>query len=266
LTVFSRHQSNFLDLLYSFLFSGELAVSELLSVYTLNEQIIIYVGYGITVFTAGLGFLKFTRNKKSRSSVFMAIITFFLPIIILGVIFRFSGGRSSKLISHRVFEFGYIIIGALSALIFTNIIPRAKARKKLIISVILICSMILIMLVGPMAGAMHPAINIRLGRVISNNGLSLNSWINNFVNIEEQIVSDRSIQIILSGYGNVRASKNLDLFSSENLTIPQDGSYIVVHKYMTDFYGTDLQKFDSSPQLCNIYTNGVLKTYKINNP
>ena len=264
--VFSFHQDIVFNLVFGSLFSGELAPSELLSLSMLYERIIIYIGYGITLVSTGLGFLFYIRNKKSRSSEFLVFTLFFLPILALATIFRFSGStEQSILISHRVYEFGYIVIGAFSALFFIHIIQKMRTHKKLIKSLILICPLVFIMLVGPMAGAMHPRTLARLGEVISYNGLSLNTWMGKSGASDEYIVCDYTMQIIFSGYGDSKTIISSELFYSQNLTFPEDASYVATYTYMTDFYGTNLKEFDNSPYLHNVYSNGIINIYKISN-
>ena len=263
-TVFSAHQKLLFKLFFEALLPGELALSELMSLSAPYERIIISIGYGITAVSAGLGFLSYVRNKKSRSSGFLAITSFLLPLLAVATIFRFTGSRLNILISHRAYEFGYILIGASSALFFIHII-RSRARKKLTLNLILICSLVLVMIVGPMAGGMHPRTLAKLGKVVSFNGLSLNAWMSESGASDEYTVSDRTGQLILTGYGDSMVIRARELFASQNFSLPADASYMVTYVYMTDFYGMNATRFDNSPYFHNIYANGLLNTYEISN-
>lgn len=263
-TVFSGHQKLLSELFFGALLPGEVALSELVSLGAPYERIIIFVGYGITAISAGLGFLSYVKNKKSRSSGFLAITSFLLLLLAGATIFRFTGSRLNILVSHRAYEFGYIFVGALSALFFVYLI-RSHVRKKLTLNLILICSLVLVMIVGPMAGNMHPRSLAGLGKVVSFNGLSLNAWMSESGASDEYTVGDITVQLILSGYGNSMTVRALDLFASQNLSLPADASYVATYVYMTDFYGTNASKFDDSPCFHNLYTNGILNVYRISN-
>lgn len=265
LTIFTVHQKFLYKLFFEALLPGELALSELMPLNVPYERIAIYIGYGITVVSAGLGFLSYVRNKKKRSSSFLAIISFLLPLLVVATIFRFSGSTLNVLVSHRAYEFGYIMIGALSALFFIHLITRTRALKKLPLNLILICSLILMVITGPMAGNMHPRTLVRLGKVISYNGLSLNVWMSESGAGDEYTVTDRTMQLILSGYGDSMVIRARELFTSQSFSLPADASYVATYLYMTDFYGMNATRFDNSPYFHNVYTNGLLNTYGISN-
>jgi len=267
-TVFSLHQKLLFQLFFERLLPGELALSELMPLSVPYERTIISIGYGITAVSAGLGFLSYVRNKKSRSSGFLAITSFLLLLLAGATIFRFTGSGLNILISHRAYEFGYILIGTLSALFFIHII-HSRTRKKLTLNLMLIGALVLMMMVGPMAGGMHPRTLARLGRVVSFNGLSLNAWMSESGASEEYTVSDRTMQLILSGYGDSLAhSRATELIASQNIRIPAGltvYTYVVTYVYMTDFYGMNVTKLHNLPYLHNLYANGIISVYGISN-
>jgi hypothetical protein len=263
--IFSYHENILYNMFFGSIFSGNLAVSELLSVYDVYERSIIYAGYAITLISTVIGLLLYLREKKNRSSDFLTLTLFFLPILLLATLFRFSPSTSSVLISHRAYEFGYFVIGAFSSFFFINVILKIRKVRQVIKFLLFICPVILIMIIGPMAGAMHPRTLSRLGEVISQNSLSMNSWIEKFVSPDDYIVGDFTIQVVLSGYGNSNFIRFPDLFYIQNSTFPENSSYVVTYIYMNEFYGTNLSKFENSFRLCNIYTNGIINIFNINN-
>ena len=93
-TVFSAHQKLLFQLFFERLLPGELALSELMPLSVPYERTIISIGYGITAVSAGLGFLSYVRNKKSRSSGFLAITSFLLLLLAGATIFRFGSLRN----------------------------------------------------------------------------------------------------------------------------------------------------------------------------
>ncbi|MFQ5822046.1 MAG: hypothetical protein ACE5I5_18830, partial [Candidatus Heimdallarchaeota archaeon] len=260
-TIIAQHQKLLYKVFFEALLPGRLTFSELMPLYAPYERIILYLGFGIAVISAGLGFLNYARNRKTRSSEFLAISLFLLPLLVVASIFRFYPGRLSILISHRAYEFGYIAVGAFSALFFVRLF---QSRKKLTLNVIVVCTIVLMIIIGPMAGAMRPGTFAKLSGVVSFRGLSLNAWMSESV-ADEYVIGDRVVYILVMGYGNTRVIVNPDLFASDDFSLPPDALYVVTYVYMTAFYGPNAAKFDSSPYFHNIYTNGLLNTYGISN-
>lgn len=260
-TIIAVHQKLLYKVFFEALLPGQLTFSELMPLYALYERIILYLGFGITAISAGLGFLNYARNRKTRSSGFLAITLFLLPLLVVASIFRFYPGRLSILISHRAYEFGYIAVGAFSALSFVRVF---QSRKKSTLKVIIVCALAVMIIIGPMAGAMHPRTFAKLSGVVSFAGLSLNVWMSESA-ADEYAIGDRVVYIVATGYGDTRVIIDPDLFASDDFNLSPEASYVVTYVYMTDFYGPNAAKFDSSPYFHNIYTNGVLNTYGINN-
>ena len=197
--------------------------------------------------------------------VLMAITAFLLVLLSGATILRFTGSSLNIRISHRAYEFGYILIGAMSALFFIQIISFVRMHKKSTVNIILICSWILVMIVGPMAGGMHPRTLARLAEVVSPNGLSLNTWMSESGAAGEYTVSDEPMHLILQGYGESMVIRARELFISEDFSLLADASYVAIYSYMSDFYGTNISSFDNSLYLHNLYTNGIIKVYRIIN-
>jgi len=170
------------------------------------------------------------------------------------------------LVSHRIFEFGYLIVGTMSALLF---VQAFRTRKKLIPKVILVCAIVVMMIVGPMTGAMHPRSFARLSQVVSIRALSLNAWISESSTSDGYMVGDQIVDIILSIYGDSRVARYPELFTSPELSLPQElrskSHYVVTYIYMTDFYGPNATRFAGLPYFQSLYTNGLLHIYWINN-
>jgi len=258
-TIIAAHQKLLYNVFFEALLPGQLTFSELMPLYASYERIILYLGFGITSISAGLGFLNYARNRKTRSSGFLAITLFLLPLLVVASIFRFYPGRLSILISHRAYEFGYIAVGAFSALSFVRVF---QSRKKSTLKVIIVCALAVMIIVGPMAGAMHPRTFAKLSGVVSFTGLSLNVWMSESA-ADEYSIGDRVVYILVMGYGDTRVIMNPELFASDDFNLSPEASYVVTYVYMTDFYGPNAAKFDSSPYFHNVYSNGLLNTYGI---
>lgn len=269
-TIIATHQRLLYKVFFQVLLPGQVAFPELMPLYALYERVVVWLGYGITMFSAVLGFLRYTRNAKSRSSGFMAISLLLLPILAVASIFRFSplSARANiyLLVSHRAYEFGYIIIGVFSALFF---IWTIQSRKKLTLNVITIGAMVAMIMVGPMAGGMHPRTLVRVSDVVSFKAVSLTTWMSESADSDDYTVGDKLVFIILVGYGDSLVVEYSDLFTGNDFSLPPDirskSSYVVTYEYMTDFYGLNATKFNGSPYFQNIYTNGLLNTYGISN-
>ena len=67
----------------------------------------------------------------------------------------------------------------------------------------------------------------------------------------EYVITDRTGQLILTGYGDILTFRSTELFRDENFSLPEDASYIATYSYMTEIYGTDFKKFDFK-SLCKI--------------
>jgi hypothetical protein len=188
--------------------------------------------------------------------------------------FRFSGGEMSILISHRAYEFGYIAIGGLFSVFFiyllkTKYVLLSKYRgiSKLLFVVVLL----IVILVGPMAGGMHPGSFSRVKKVVSPEALSINDWINDHINNEEYIIGDQIVRIVISGYGDSLIVMYPDFYSNNELILPDspikdllsDASYVVTYLQMNEYYGQNSTRFDNSPSFQKIYSNGVLSSYHI---
>jgi len=267
-TVIAMHQRLVYEVFFEALLPGQLTFSELMPLYAPYERIVLLLGLGITVFSSGLGFLSFARNRKSFSQSFFAMTLFLIPVLAIASIFRFYPSGLSVHISHRAFEFGYIGVGALSGLFFVR---TFQSVKKLTLKVILIGAITGMIIVGPMAGAMHPRTFTRLSNVVSFRVLSLNAWMSESNASNEYTVVDKLMSLVLSGYGDSRVVMYPELFASQDFSLPWDIrkyrsiSYISTYEYMKDYYGPNVAKFNTWPFFHNIYTNGVLDIYGISN-
>jgi len=264
--IVALHQRLLLGVFFETLLPGELTFSELMPLYSPYEKIIVWLGFGAAVFSAGLGFLVYIRNRKKLSSSFLMIIYFFIPIIGIAAILRFSpqGGAVSVIISHRAFEFGYIAIGALSALFFIRAI---QSLRKVAPKIVLTGAIMFMIIVGPMAGAVHPRTFGLVSDVVSAKAMSMNTWMSESEASNEYAVVDKVLYLILAGYGDSFAFRYSELFSSQDFDLPPDirsrSSYVITYKYMTDFYGPDAARFYASPFFHNLYTNGLLNVFRI---
>jgi hypothetical protein len=266
--IVALHQRLLFGVFFETLLPGELTFSELLPLYSPYEKIMVWLGFGAAVFSAGLGFLVYVRNRKKLSSSFLMIILSFMPIIGMASILRFSplGGEESVIISHRAFEFGYIAIGALSALFFIRAI---QSLRKIAPKIVLTSAIMLMIIVGPMAGAVHPRTFALVSDVVSAKALSMNTWLSESEASNEYAVVDNVLYLILVGYGNSLAFRYSKFFSSQDFSLPSDlrfrPSYVVTYSYMTDFYGPNAAKFYASRYFHILYVNGMLNVFGIAN-
>ena len=265
-TIIAVHQRWAYDIFFRVVLPGRVIFSELLPLYTMYERIIVWLGLGIAAVSAVLGFLGYVRNKKSFSPSFFSMTVFLIPLLAVASIFRFSPYELNILISHRIFEFGYIVVGAFSAIFF---VWAFKLRSKLSSNVVPICAIIFVILAGPIAGAMHPRTFAKVSDVVSAKAISMNTWISESGASNEYTVGDQVLYLILAGYGNSLTYRYSELFSSQGFDLPSDmrsrASYVVTYTYMTDFYGPNVKKFYSSPYFHNLYTNGMLNVFRIAN-
>jgi len=254
-------------IIYAFLSPKTIVFSEMLPAYVPNELIIIYLGYAITAISTGVGFLFYMKNRNKRSSSFLPIALFLIPIVIFAFLFRFTSENYAVLISHRVLEFGYILVGVTSALFFFK---AFRSRNKIILKGIVICSIILMVIIGPMAGAMYPPTFDKLGDVLSSRAISVNEWMSQTGANEQNTVGDRIVFLLLVGYGDSEVVESEEFFTSHNLSLPADvisksPRYVVTYQSMLDFYGFDTAEIENSPYFNTIFTNGIFNTYTINN-
>jgi hypothetical protein len=257
------HQS----LLFAFRLPTSTVFSEMMPFYSQYERVIMYFGYAITAISTALGFLIYTKTKNSRSSPLISIALFFIPLLAFALIFRFISANWAILASHRLLEFGFIFVGASSAFFF---FWAFRPRKRIIQNGIVICAIILMVLTGPMAGAMYPPTFDKLHDVLSLKAISLSEWMSQTGANEQNTVGDRIVYLILTGYGDSNVIENEELFISQDFSLPPEVItkspwYIVTYQSMSDFYGLDSAKISNSPYFHNIYTNGVLNTYFITN-
>ncbi len=265
-TVFAMHQRFVSDVFLETLLPGRVSFSEVLPLYTVYERGIIWLGLGITVLSTILGFVGYIRDRRFFSSSFFAITVFLIPLLFVASVFRFSSQRFNVLISHRFYEFGYIIVGAFSALAFTWAL---KFRMKMSLKAIMIFAIVVMILVGPMTGAMHPRTFSRVSKVVSSRALSLNTWMSESSSSDEYVVGDLIVYIVLSIYGESKATIHPELFATQDSSLLQEErvewAYVVTYVYMTDFYGPNATRFGSSPDFHTLYSNGLLNVYRTNN-
>lgn len=263
-----RHQSLIIRMFSQILLSGQLTFSELMPLYAPYEQIMIWLGYGLTLGFAGIGFICYmhTRNKKNHSNEFLAMAYPLIILLIGATILRFSGASSSVMVSHRAYEFGYILIGAMVAFFVIRVFPL---RRNVGIKALMAILIVLIIIIGPMAGAIHPRTFTNVSRVVSSKAISLNEWLAEFSNDSESVIGDKLVGLIVSGYGERTVFENLQFFL-EDTSLPfiqtsqsSNSNYFVTYTYMVDFYQIDLHKFDINPYLNNVYSNSVLNVYRI---
>ena len=260
------HQRFFLSIFFEVLLPGRPIFSEVMPLYTMYERIIVWIGVGITVVSVGLGFLVYVRNRKRFSSSFFAMTVFLIPLLVVASVFRFSSHRYNVLISHRFFEFGYIAVGAFSALFF---IWAFKSRKKLSLKLTLSCAIVTMIVIGPIMGAMHPRTFSRVSDTVSFRALYLNIWMSESNANDEYTVGDRVVYLILSIYGESKVARYTEFFVSQDFDLPwemrSELSYVVTYVYMTDFYGPNATRFAGLPNFQSLYTNGLLNVYRISN-
>ncbi|UCE29307.1 MAG: hypothetical protein JSV85_00805 [Candidatus Bathyarchaeota archaeon] len=261
--IVAAHQRFVSEVFFETLLPGRVSFSEVLPLYTAYERAIVWLGLGITVVSTILGFVGYLRDKRGFSSSFFAITVFLVPLLFVASVFRFSSRSFNVLISHRFYEFGYIIVGAFSALFFTW---AFKFRKKLSLRVIVTCVAVVMIVVGPMTGAMHPRTFSKVSKVVSSRALSLNTWMNEFSSSNEYTVGDQVVYIILSIYGESKATRHTELLVAQNFSLLQEErvewAYVVTHVYMADFYGLNATKFSNSPDFHTLYSNGLLTVYR----
>jgi hypothetical protein len=248
---------------------GEVAISEVLSLSVPYEQTVILSGYIIALISTGLGFLYYMFKQKNRSVGFLGISFFLILLIIFGLVYRIFGSEHIDiLVSHRTLEFGYVFVGVFSGIFFikfTKFIHKIiNFKQKILFSLILMTLLFLVILVGPMSGNMHPRTLERLGKVISTNSVSLNVWMKDYGASEEFTVGDRTIQLILTGYGDAQTIRKVEYFTGEESNLPEHASYLASYEYMSEFYGINLTEIYNSPNLNNIHTNGLINIYYIN--
>jgi len=264
--IVALHQRLLFGVFFKALLPGELTFSELLPLYSPYEKIVVWLGFGTAMFSAGLGFLAYIRKRKKLSSSFLMMTYFFIPIIVVASIFRFAPqrGAASVIISHRVFEFGYIAIGALSALFFIRVI---QSLRKVAPRIVLTSAIMFMIIVGPMAGAVHPRTFAKVSDVISTKALSLNTWMSESGANNEYVIGDSILNLILVGYGDSLVIHSSEFFMSQDFDLSSDiysrSSYVITYDYMTDFYGPDAARFYASPYFHNLYTNGLLNVFRI---
>jgi len=265
-TIVAVHQRFLLSIFFEALLPGRVIFSEVMPLYTVYERMIVWIGVGITGVSVGLGFLGYVRNRKRFSSSFFTMTVFLIPLLVAALAFRFSPVRFNVLISHRFFEFGYIAVGAFSGLFF---IWAFKSTKKLSLNVILICAIVVMMIIGPIMGAMHPRTFRRVSDVVSFKALSLNIWMSESNANNEYTVGDRVVYLILSIYGESEVARFPEFFVSQDFDLLGEMhlelSYVVTYVYMTDFYGPNATRFADLPNFQSLYTNGLLNVYGISN-
>ncbi len=264
--IISWHQRMLWSTFFETLLPGELTFSELLPLYSQYERIVVWLGYGITLVSTGLGFLVYMRNRKNRSSSFLTMVLFLAPLLVVASIARFSGREYSILISHRSYEFGYIAIGTMSAFIFVR---AFQSGGKMVLKIVLAGAIICMIIVGPIAGSTHPRTFARISKVISVEAMALNTWTRESGANNEYAVGDRVLHLVLTGYGNSLVLRYAPLFASQSFDLPPDlrsrAAYVVTYTYMTDLYGPNAAKFYTSPYFQNIYSNGVLDVFRMVN-
>jgi len=265
-TIVAIHQKLLFSMFFEVLLPGQVTFSELLPLYTMHERTIIWIGIGITVASAVLGFLGYLKDRKGFSSSFFTMTVFLLPLLAVASVFRFSSQELNVLISHRAFEFGYIAIGAFSAYFF---VQALRLGKKLPIKRILICAIAVVLIIGPMTGAMHPQTFSRVSDVVSSKALALNDWMSESNASVEYTIGDQMVFLILAIYGNSRVVRHSEFFVSQDFVLPRDEhlewTYVVTYVYMTSFYGLNATRFDGSPDFLNLYSNGLLNVYGTSN-
>jgi len=265
-TIVAIHQKLLFSIFFEVLLPGHVTFSELLPLYSAHERTIVWIGIGITVASAVLGFLGYLKDRKGFSSSFFTMTVFLLPLLAVASVFRFSSQELNVLISHRAFEFGYIAIGAFSAYFF---VQALRLGKKLPIKGILICAIAVVLVIGPMTGAMHPQTFSRVSDVVSSKALALNDWMSESNASVEYTIGDQMVFLILAIYGNSRVARYSEFFVSQDFVPPRDEhlewTYVVTYVYMTSFYGLNATRFESSPDFHNLYANGLLNVYGTSN-
>lgn len=267
-TVFLAHQTLIFELVLSYILPGKLLLSEALGLYILSERIMVWTGFGIAAVSSVIGFLIYIRDRKVFSSSFFFIVLFLGLLLAIGSVFRFTPSSVDVqiIVSHRVFEFGYIAVGALSAVFFVRAL---QSRKRLALKVILVGAIGAMIALGPMVGALNPRSYVKISDVISFETISLNKWISESVESNEYAIGDNIVTLILV-YGNFSSVSSREFFTGQDMSLdwkPHDmrseAAYVITYVYMTDFYGTNAARFDNSPLFHHIYTSGILNMYGI---
>ncbi|NIO36237.1 hypothetical protein GTO27_00875 [Candidatus Bathyarchaeota archaeon] len=265
--IVASHQRFVFEAFFGVLLPGQLTFSELLPLYVPYEKGIIWLGTGIAAISTGVAFLRYVFNREKLSLSFLSLTLFLIPLLGGAMFFRFfPSPLLSVIISHRAFEFGYIIVGAFSALFF---IRTFQSIRKLSFKGVLIGTIIIMILVGPIAGAMHPRTFARVSDSISVKALSLNSWMRDSDAEDRYTVVDKVANLIVAGYGNGLVIRYSEWFINPQFNLPEDirlkASHVITYTYMEDFYGPNVGKFDDLPYLNNLYSNGILNVYGISN-
>jgi hypothetical protein len=265
-TIIAVHQRFLFSIFFEVLLPGRVIFSEVMPLYTVYERTVLWIGVGITVVSVGLGFLGYLRKRKLFSFSFFTMTVFLIPLLAIASVFRFSSQRFNVLISHRFFEFGYIAVGAFSALFF---VWAFKSTRKASLKVPLIWAVATMIIVGPIMGAMHPRTFSRVSDTISFKALYLNKWVSESKINDEYTVGDRVVYLILSIYGESEVARYPGFFASQDFDLPWDKRsewlYVVTYVYMTDFYGPNATRFAGSPHFNSLYTNGLLNVYGASN-
>lgn len=260
------HQNTIVDMFLSFISPGSSTLTEVLPIYAMYEKIIIYTGLAIIATSTVIGFLIYLRNKKNYSFNFFWISIFLIILVAVGSFLRFSPNTASVLISHRVLEFGYIAIGAFSTFFFFWVL---KSRKKLSTNLIVISAIIIMILTGPLLGAMHPRNMQITSSVVSSKSLSVNAWMSKSNATYEYTVGDHLMYFVLTIYGDCKVAKYPEFFSDQNFSLPLNvrstWSYVVTYVYMVDIYGLNSTRFGGTPNFNTLYTNGKLNVYGVTN-
>ena len=264
-TIITQHQSTLINF-FLMLTPGRTTFSELAPLYPLYERTIIFIGLGITAFSAVLGFIAYVKDKKRFSFSFFSMSILFIILLAIGSLFRFSSHNENIIISHRTFEFGYIAIGAFSGLFFFRVF---KLTKKLSLKAIFMGAIVIMITAGPIMGAMHPGSMNTISHVISFKSISLNVWMSESNANEEYTVGDHLVYFALSIYGDSKVAEYPELFVNHDFSLPLDvrsnWSYVVTYSYMADLYGSNAITFADKPIYDTIYTNGILNVYGVTN-
>jgi len=265
-TIVAFHERNIADMFLSFLSRASSTSLEVFPSYTIYEKIITTTGLAIVAVSTVIGFLIYVRNKKIFSFNFFVPSVFLLMLVVVGSFLRFSPHVENVVISHRVLEFGYLAIGAFSAIFFFWVL---KSRTKLSSNVIVIGVIVIMMITGPMLGAMHPRNMQITSDVVSLKGLSVTAWMSESNATFEYTVGDHLVYFILSIYGDSKVAQYPEFYVDQNFALPpevrQTWSYVVTYVYMTNIYGLNSTRFTGSPNFQCLYSNGMLNVYGVTN-
>jgi len=265
-TVVSVHERLLSEVFLRILMPRSEVLFQLMQPYIPYEKTIIWVGYAITLISGSLGFIHYLRDRKNRSFAFVTITFFLLAFLILATGFRFAPSPTLQtiIISHRAYEFGFLCVAPLSALSFI----KYRSKKRSTVNVVLICAIIVMMIVGPMAGMLHPQNFSEITKVVSFGSLSISAWTSQFTR-NEIIIGDKVVRMIVSGYGG----RTLNTYPAESL-IEQDSTfnsgltpkklYVATYLYMEKSIHDLLmynRKVGTSPYFDRVYNNGVFTIY-----